>query len=91
MAVSPVVLPQVDEVAPIRHIAAIPQEVPVLIMSGARDELARPEEVRDLYEQLATHARLVMFDEAAHESLLRADAARYEAAVVPFVRAAVAH
>jgi len=72
--------------APIKHADAIPATVPVLVMAGGRDERARPEEVRAIYEQIASHARMVVFSKADHGSFSDQCGEKYRAAVLEFVR-----
>ena len=40
--VAPVFLPHIDEISPLKAIAGIPDDVPVLILAGSGDHLARP-------------------------------------------------
>ena len=70
--VAPVFLPHLDEISPLKAIAGIPDDVPVLILAGGGDHLARPDEARALHEQVASHGRLVFFPGAGHGDLLRA-------------------
>ena len=46
MFVSPLFLPHLDEISPVNAIGAIPDDVPVLILAGAADRLARPKEAQ---------------------------------------------
>ena len=45
-AVGPFFLPNLEEIAPLRAIDGIPSDVPVLIMAGLADRLARPDEAK---------------------------------------------
>jgi pimeloyl-ACP methyl ester carboxylesterase len=74
-------IPTAEEVTPLRAIDAIPPTQPVLILAGACDDRARPEEARALYERVAGHGKLVWFERAGHEMLVRADPGLYRAAV----------
>ncbi len=69
--VSPVVLPHLEQIAPVRAIEAIPANVPVLILAGENDRMAHPAEARALYERISGHAQLVMIPGAGHGDLLR--------------------
>jgi alpha-beta hydrolase superfamily lysophospholipase len=80
MAVAPLILP-IDAISPIDAITSIPSSVPVWILAGERDAMARLPDVEALHERVATHGRLVVFPEAGHESLLKHDPERYTAAV----------
>jgi alpha-beta hydrolase superfamily lysophospholipase len=74
---SPLVLGDVDRLAPIDSIGAIPPTVPVWILAGSCDERARPAEARALYERVASHGRLVFFEGAGHVALVQYDPALY--------------
>jgi alpha-beta hydrolase superfamily lysophospholipase len=84
----PLVLPELDRMAPVEAIGAIPTSVPVVLMAGGRDRLARPEEARALYGRVREHARLVWFEQAGHESYYAHDPALYQEAVGDLLRAA---
>jgi pimeloyl-ACP methyl ester carboxylesterase len=86
--VGPAVLPEVDDIAPIKYVENIPSSVPVLFLSGTRDERARPFEVQALHDRIASHARLVFIEGAKHGCLIRADRQRYTEAVTPFLHEA---
>jgi pimeloyl-ACP methyl ester carboxylesterase len=83
--VGPLVLPEADRIAPIDHVGGIPASVPVLFLSGTRDERARPSEAQELCDRVAGHARLVLFEGAGHGCLIRADPRRYAQAVAPLL------
>ena len=83
---APIFLPDMDRMAPVEHVAAIPASVPVLIMAGGRDRRARPEEVTAVYDRIASHGKLVVFPEADHGHLAEQCGEPYRAAVVEFVR-----
>ena len=70
--VSPLFLPHLDETCPASVIGAIPDDVPVLILAGTDDRLARPEEGQALHRQIASHSRLVWLPGAGHGNLLGA-------------------
>jgi uncharacterized protein len=85
--VSPLFLPNLDDISPLNAIGAIPDEVPVLILAGAADRMARPEEALALHEKVASHGRLVSVPGAGHGDLLGADPELYTRTVLEFVRA----
>ncbi len=89
ICVSPLVLPEIDQIAPIDSIGAIPESVPVLLLAGSADKRARPQEERDLFDRVASHGRLVFFDGAGHESLLASDPVLYREAVEQLLKEAV--
>jgi pimeloyl-ACP methyl ester carboxylesterase len=66
---APLVLSDIQKMAPISEIAHIPASVPVLILAGAEDRHARPEEAQALYECVQNHGRLVVFAGAGHMQL----------------------
>jgi alpha-beta hydrolase superfamily lysophospholipase len=73
----PLVLPQLDRMAPVEAIGTIPASVPVVLLAGGRDREARPEEARALYRRVAAHGRLVWFERAGHESYYAQDPSLY--------------
>jgi pimeloyl-ACP methyl ester carboxylesterase len=75
--VGPLILPDANCISPIDHVGDIPRSVPVLFLSGTRDERASSSEARELCDCIAGHARLILFDGAGHGSLIRADPRRY--------------
>jgi alpha-beta hydrolase superfamily lysophospholipase len=69
---APVFLPvAVDRVSLGDHIADIPPSVPIVIAAGSADRHAPLDDVRALYARVQPHAKLVIFDGAAHESFDR--------------------
>jgi alpha-beta hydrolase superfamily lysophospholipase len=84
--VTPVFLPHLDEISPLKAIAGIPADVPVLILAGGGDHLARPHEARALHEQVASHGRLVFFPGTGHGDLLGARPELYTDNVLAFCR-----
>lgn len=85
--VAPIVLPQLDQIAPVEAIGAIPARVPVLILAGGADILARPEEARALLERVRGHGRLELFERATHHDLPRVEPSRYRRSLLGFVAA----
>ena len=84
--VAPVFLPHLAEVSPLRAIAGIPDDVPVLILAGADDRLARPEEARALHGRVASHGRLVFLPGAGHGDLLHSAPELYARTILEFCR-----
>jgi pimeloyl-ACP methyl ester carboxylesterase len=85
-AVAPFFLPHLAEISPLKAIAGIPEDVPVLIMAGAADRLARPEEARALHGRVASHGRLVLVPDAGHGDLLHSAPELYARTVLEFCR-----
>ena len=79
--VGPLVLPEVDRISPLAHITDIPPTVPVLFLSGTRDNRAFSSEAQEMCDRIADHGRLVLFDGAGHESLLHYDPRQFDEAV----------
>jgi pimeloyl-ACP methyl ester carboxylesterase len=77
----PLVLPEIDRMAPVEAIAGIPTSVPVLLLAGGRDRLARPPEAQALYRRVHDHGRLVWFAQAGHESYYAHDPLLYQEVV----------
>jgi pimeloyl-ACP methyl ester carboxylesterase len=82
----PLILPQANRIAPINHVHAIPPSVPVLFLSGTKDERACPSEAQALCDRVAGHARLALFAGAGHGHLIREDKRRYGEVVTPLIR-----
>jgi alpha-beta hydrolase superfamily lysophospholipase len=69
---APVFLPESpDEISPYEHIRAIPENVPIVFITGSADRHALLEDVKILYNRVQSHARLVVFPGAVHEALDR--------------------
>ena len=84
--VSPIFLPHLDEICPAKAIGDIPADVPVLILAGAADRMARPEEARALYARVASHGQLVFMPAAGHGDLLGSSPELYSRTVLDFIR-----
>ena len=82
--VAPAFLPQLEQISPLRAIEGIPSEVPVLILAGAMDPLARPEEAQALLARVSKHGRLVLFPRADHNNLFASDPDEYRRTVLEF-------
>lgn len=73
------------EVSPATRLLSIPHSVPITIATGSSDPHARLIEVRAMYEQVADHARLVVFQGAEHVDLDRYDPALYSKTLLEFI------
>jgi alpha-beta hydrolase superfamily lysophospholipase len=82
--VGPLFLPHLEQISPLKAIAGVPEDVPVLILAGAADRLARPSEAVALYKQVATHGKLIVIPGAGHGNLFRSSPERYSRAVLDF-------
>ncbi|MFT3880568.1 MAG: alpha/beta fold hydrolase [Gemmatales bacterium] len=76
-AAARIVLPHFPMISPVNAVTGIPQSVPIWILAGGKDTKALPEEAQAIYQKASSHADLVVFPEATHESLLEHDPARY--------------
>src|SRR4051794_32371131 len=77
LLVAPLILPELEKIAPVKAIAGIPAGVPVLILAGGEDRNARPEEARALFERVRSHGRLVLFDRGGHMNFPEVAPERY--------------
>jgi len=89
LAVSPLVLPDLDQIAPVEAIAGVPDDVPVLILAGDLDRMARPQEARALWERVQAHGDLHIFEGSDHIQMIVTDRARYRSAVIGLIDAVV--
>jgi alpha-beta hydrolase superfamily lysophospholipase len=84
--VAPVFLPHLDRISPLAAVSGIPGDVPVLILAGDADRLARVHEVRAIHHAVESHGKLVLFPGAGHGNLFNSDRDRYERTVLEFCR-----
>jgi uncharacterized protein len=82
--VGPCFLPHLEDISPLKAITGIPQDVPVLILAGTADRLARPAEATALYDRVAAHGKLVFIPGAGHGNLCRSSPKLYSRAVLEF-------
>src|SRR5262249_1186860 len=85
-AVAPVFVPHLDRISPLAAASGIPGDVPVLILAGEADRLARVDEVRAIFRAVESHGKLVCFPRAGHGNLYNADRDLYERTVLEFCR-----
>jgi pimeloyl-ACP methyl ester carboxylesterase len=89
LAVSSLVLPELEEISPLKAISGVPAEVPVLILAGGKDRSARPSEARALHGRIPSHAQLIVFDDAGHMTFPETHPGAYAEAIVGFVKSVV--
>jgi uncharacterized protein len=89
VAVSPLILPDVDKISPLAAIEGVPANVPILILAGGADRSARPVEARALLGRVSNHGRLVLFEKAGHLRFLDEDPELYKRTVLGFVAEAL--
>jgi alpha-beta hydrolase superfamily lysophospholipase len=58
-----------ERLSPAERISDIPAAVPIVIISGSADSHARLDDVKTLFQSVQSHAKLVVFEGAAHEPL----------------------
>jgi pimeloyl-ACP methyl ester carboxylesterase len=61
--------------------------VPVLILAGKGDRLARPQEAQALHRQVAAHGQLVLLPGVRHADLIGTAPELYKRTVLDFVAA----
>ncbi|HEV3383278.1 MAG TPA: alpha/beta fold hydrolase [Gemmata sp.] len=74
---APLVLGDVERISPRDASAGVPKNVPVLLLAGGNDRLARPEEAESIAAQIGPRAQVIIFDGAGHLELHRTDPNRY--------------
>jgi alpha-beta hydrolase superfamily lysophospholipase len=85
-AVGPLFLPHLDQISPLKAIGGIPDDVPVLILAGAADRLARPYEAQALFGQVSSHGKLVFFPGADHQNLPESTPKLFKRTLLEFCR-----
>jgi alpha-beta hydrolase superfamily lysophospholipase len=86
---APVFLPvELDRISLADRIVDIPAAVPIVIITGSADRHARVEDVKSLFQGVESHAKLVIFEGAAHESLDHADPELYRKTLFEFLASA---
>jgi uncharacterized protein len=85
---APVFLPvAVDRISLADRIADIPATVPIVIIAGSADRHATLDDARTLLNSVQSHAKLVIFDGATHQSLDQYDPDRYRRALLELLAA----
>ena len=84
--VSPLVLPDLEQTSPVDAVSDIPGDLPVLILAGGEDPVARPDEARAILDRLRSHGKLILFENAGHMNFLETDLDLYQRSVVEFLR-----
>jgi uncharacterized protein len=85
LVVSPLVLPNLAKISPIEAISGIPPEVPVLILAGNQDPVARPDEAEAILDRVRSHGRLVLFEHAGHMNFPETNPDLYRRSVFGFL------
>ena len=79
------ILDDLDGPSPCEILQAVPQEVSFLFLSGSEDERSPPADVKRLSDCANGPGRLVIVEEARHESLRAVDPGAYVAEVQRFL------
>jgi pimeloyl-ACP methyl ester carboxylesterase len=82
--VSPLVIGNIDRIAPIQACGAIPEGIPVLILAGGADRKATPDEAKDLTRRLGDRARLVLVEGGEHGELHQVQPPVYHECITEF-------
>jgi len=85
VTVAPLVVGDVDRIAPVEAVGAIPPGVPVLILTGSADNKARPEEARAIADRLGDRCCLVVVEGGEHGRLHCAGCTTYRDEILAFV------
>jgi uncharacterized protein len=71
-----------DRISPYDSIRAIPQDVPVVIITGSADRHAHLDDVKALADRVKSGAKLIVFEGATHEPLDRKDPKLYRSSLM---------
>jgi alpha-beta hydrolase superfamily lysophospholipase len=78
-------LPHLHEISPLKGMKMIPVSVPVLILAGGADRRARPSEAEELHEQIASHSRFEIIENADHLKLWETNEVQCRATILKFL------
>lgn len=83
--VRPLVLPVDNTRSPFEAASRIPTSAPILLLAGSADTRARPSEARQIYNRVASHARLVVIPDGKHLQLRQAAPEQYDEAIFTLI------
>ena len=86
LVVSPLILPDLEKTSPVEAISGIPADVPVLILAGGEDPVARPDEAQAILDRVRSHSKLIIFEHAGHMNFQETYPELYQRSVVEFLR-----
>jgi pimeloyl-ACP methyl ester carboxylesterase len=86
LVVSPLVLPDLAKISPVKAVCGIPDDVPVLILAGGEDPVARPHEAQAILDRVRSHGRLVLFERAGHMNFPETSPDVYQQSMNGFLR-----
>jgi len=75
-----------DLTQPAKVLAQMPTDIPVLVLSGAKDLHTVPAEAAAVFDAVRSHGKLVSFPNAGHYDLLTSDPQRYRTILMDFLR-----
>jgi alpha-beta hydrolase superfamily lysophospholipase len=81
---APIAFPNFEAIAPVEAIGHIPSHVPILILTGSDDVLARPAEAFALYDRVRSHARVEVIEGADHHNLSQLSPSPYRQLILDF-------
>lgn len=84
-AVAPAVLPNVDEISPLKAAANVPGSAKVLVLAGELDQRATPAEARKIAAVIGERATLHVVPGGDHLTLAQADPENYRRVVLGFL------
>ena len=82
VAVSPLFLPNVDDISPLNAAADMPKAIRVLILTGDADHHARPEEAEAIRARIGDRAECVVIGNGGHLQLARPDPTAYRRRII---------
>ncbi len=85
LVVSPLVLPDLEKTSPVDAISGIPADVPVLILAGGEDPVARPDEAQAILDRVRSHGKLIIFEHAGHMNFPETYPDLYQQSVLEFL------
>jgi alpha-beta hydrolase superfamily lysophospholipase len=82
---APLVLEDVDRISPLGAADGVPKDTPILILAGSLDRRATPDDAAAIGNRIGPSATVVVFEDADHLGLHRADPIRYRELGLRFV------
>lgn len=83
--VSPLVIPNAEEISPLNAAAKLPASIPILVLAGSADDRAPPAESQAICDSCKNHSQLVVIQAGDHLKLLEADETAYRLAALDFI------
>ena len=60
--------------------------MPVLILAGGKDPVARPDEAQAIFDRVRSHGKLIIFEHAGHMNFPETYPDLYQRSVLQFLR-----